>query len=75
MVQYLVAWAAIISTCHGRDQVSLSIIYEYDNPSGFTTRILAGMASLQLGTSQMGAAVKKFKGINCISGNQSWLRL
>ena len=73
MVQYLAAWEAIISICHSLVQVSLSIIYEYDYPSGFTTRILAGMASLQLGTSQMGAAVKKLKGINCISGNQSWL--
>jgi len=72
MVQYLAAWEAIISIWHSLDQVSLLINYEYDNPSGLTTkRILVGMASLQPGTSQMGAAVKKFKGINCISGNQS----
>jgi hypothetical protein len=74
MVQYLAAWEAIISICHSLDQVSLSIIYEYDNPSGFITRrLLTGMASLQPGTSQMGAAVKKLKGINFISGKQSWL--
>ncbi|SUZ66450.1 uncharacterized protein METZ01_LOCUS19304 [marine metagenome] len=52
MVQYLAAWEAIISICHNLGQVSLLIIYVYDNPSGFTTRrILVGMASLQPGTS------------------------